>query len=281
MPPADGVIAEEEALPQRTNAGRRRREQEVDKGAQEPSGSGIVAEHGPRDGKVSDQGRHIEAETLHAEGQASGQKDEGRGMSGAGPSGIAKASVAARSGGPEPGGGGGEGGGGEGKGGGGGAEGGAGGEDAPFVYRTAAVGHYQFEYLDHTADIQLHAWGSDLTEAFEQCGLAMFNYMSPLKRVKPVESRTYRAEAHDLQSLLYAFLDELLFEFATEGYFLARELTITRFDREAWVIEAEGRGECFDPSRHDTGTEVKAITYSAMSIREAEGDADVFVIVDI
>lgn len=29
------------------------------------------------------------------------------------------------------------------------------------------------------------------------------------------------------------------------------------------------------------GTEVKAITYSAMSIRETEGDAEVFVIVDI
>jgi SHS2 domain-containing protein len=29
------------------------------------------------------------------------------------------------------------------------------------------------------------------------------------------------------------------------------------------------------------GTEVKAITYSAMQIREADGDAEVFVIVDI
>lgn len=40
-------------------------------------------------------------------------------------------------------------------------------------------------------------------------------------------------------------------------------------------------GETFDRSRHEVGTEVKAITYSAMSIRETEGDAEVFVIVDI
>ena len=41
------------------------------------------------------------------------------------------------------------------------------------------------------------------------------------------------------------------------------------------------RGEKFDRTRHEIGTEVKAITYSAMQIREQEGDAEVFVIVDI
>ena len=41
------------------------------------------------------------------------------------------------------------------------------------------------------------------------------------------------------------------------------------------------RGQYFDRSRHVSGTEVKAITYSAMQIREAPGDAEVFVIVDI
>lgn len=41
------------------------------------------------------------------------------------------------------------------------------------------------------------------------------------------------------------------------------------------------RGERFDRNHHECGTEVKAITYSAMQIRQADGDAEVFVIVDI
>jgi SHS2 domain-containing protein len=35
------------------------------------------------------------------------------------------------------------------------------------------------------------------------------------------------------------------------------------------------------PGQHEQGTEVKAITYSAMQIHERETDAEVFVIVDI
>lgn len=41
------------------------------------------------------------------------------------------------------------------------------------------------------------------------------------------------------------------------------------------------KGESFDRARHECGTEVKAITYSAMQIHEHEGKAEVFVIVDI
>jgi SHS2 domain-containing protein len=47
------------------------------------------------------------------------------------------------------------------------------------------------------------------------------------------------------------------------------------------VAAAVRRGEKFDRSRHECGTEVKAITFSAMQIRQQPGDAEVFVIVDI
>ena len=40
-------------------------------------------------------------------------------------------------------------------------------------------------------------------------------------------------------------------------------------------------GETFTLGKHPQGTEVKAITYSAMRVTEAEGRTDVLVIVDI
>ena len=46
-------------------------------------------------------------------------------------------------------------------------------------------------------------------------------------------------------------------------------------------IKATGFGETFDLSKHPQGTEVKAITYSAMQINENPNFAEVFVIIDI
>ena len=81
--------------------------------------------------------------------------------------------------------------------------------------------------------------GETLQEAFENVGLCMFNYMTPLEGLAPGETRTLSAEGHDLPSLLYHWLDELLFAFSTD-FFVPCSLKITKFDREAWKIEAEG-----------------------------------------
>lgn len=42
-----------------------------------------------------------------------------------------------------------------------------------------------------------------------------------------------------MQSLLFNFLDELLYRFHTE-FFVACELEVTRIDRDAWKAEAVG-----------------------------------------
>ncbi len=46
-------------------------------------------------------------------------------------------------------------------------------------------------------------------------------------------------EGHDEQSLLYNFLDELLFVFGTE-MLVCREITMVKLDRVLWRIQAIG-----------------------------------------
>ena len=54
-----------------------------------------------------------------------------------------------------------------------------------------------------------------------------------------VPCRTFEAEGHDMQSLVFNFLDELLFIFSTE-FFTCKELTVVEIDRSNWRIKASG-----------------------------------------
>ncbi|TGZ48379.1 protein archease-like [Temnothorax longispinosus] len=141
----------------------------------------------------------------------------------------------------------------------------------------------KYEYLDHTADVQLHAWGDTLDEAFEQCAIAMFNYMTDLERVEMTQVHHIEADGDDMESLLFHFLDELLFMFSAEPYIVAKKVKITEFDRQGFKIKATAYGEEFVIGKHTQGSEVKAITYSAMQIYERPrvDRPEIFVIIDI
>ncbi|XP_053948659.1 protein archease-like [Anastrepha ludens] len=141
----------------------------------------------------------------------------------------------------------------------------------------------KYEYLDHTADVQLHAWGSTLQEAFEQCGMAMFGYMTELEYVSVKQCFRVEAKGDDIEGLLYHFLDELLFLFSIEPYIICRKLEITKLNLEDFEIECRCYGESFEIGKHPQGTEVKAITYSAMQViqKPEENHFEVFVIIDI
>ncbi|XP_034186479.1 protein archease [Osmia lignaria lignaria] len=141
----------------------------------------------------------------------------------------------------------------------------------------------KYEYLDHTADVQLHAWGDTMEEAFEQCAMAMFGLMTDLARVQIKQVHKVEAEGHDMESLLFHFLDELLFMFSAEPYIVAKKVDIVTFDRENFKITAVAYGEEFTIGKHTQNAEVKAITYSAMQIldRPRTERPEIFVIVDI
>lgn len=140
----------------------------------------------------------------------------------------------------------------------------------------------QYEYRDHTADIQLHSWGQNLQEAFEYVGLCMFGYMTNLERVEVDEEKTqeFTVEGHDMNSLLFNYLDELLYRFNTDEIVVC-DLRILDFDEKLFKVKVHARGEHFSIKKHLQGTEIKAITYSAMQVLQTATQVDIYVIVDI
>nr|XP_054115073.1 protein archease isoform X6 [Callithrix jacchus] len=84
----------------------------------------------------------------------------------------------------------------------------------------------------------------------------------------------------DLQSLLFHFLDEWLYKFSADEFFIPREVKVLSIDQRNFKLRSIGWGEEFSLSKHPQGTEVKAITYSAMQVYNEE-KPEVFVIIDI
>lgn len=147
--------------------------------------------------------------------------------------------------------------------------------------RSLQVPGTKYEYLDHTADVQIHAWGDSLLEAFEQAVEAMFGYVTEIDKVEEIFQQEIEADGDDMMSLLYHLLDEFLYIFSVDSFFIAKRVKIIEFDKTNFKIKAIGFGETFDIAKHPQGTEVKAITYSNMQIYDEEERHEVFVIIDI
>lgn len=146
----------------------------------------------------------------------------------------------------------------------------------------------KYEYLDHTADVQIHAWGDTLTEAFQNGAIAMMAYITDIKQVEVKDKEVLEVVGSDLNGLLYRFLDEILFLFNAEPNFLSKRVRILEFDKidhgdgdTSYKIKAECYGESFALSKHCQGTEIKAITYSAMKVTDDPDCHEVYFIVDI
>lgn len=140
----------------------------------------------------------------------------------------------------------------------------------------------KYEFLDHTADVQIHAWGDDIRETFENAAIAMTAYITDIKTIEIKTKEEINVEADDLTGLLYRFLDEILFLFNAEPYLLSKRVRIMDFQTSVrFSIKAECYGESFAISKHPQGTEIKAITYSAMKINDEPNRHEVYFIVDI
>ena len=135
-----------------------------------------------------------------------------------------------------------------------------------------------YSFFDHTADIGIRASGSTLAEVFAQFARGLTALIAEDSALEPRETRPIRLSAVDAESLLLAWLQELLFWFSTDRFlpveYALEEVTPTS-------LRGVVRGERFDPSRHIQGREVKAITRHLLDVKRQGGGWQGQVIVDI
>lgn len=140
-----------------------------------------------------------------------------------------------------------------------------------------------FEFEEHTADVQVRAWGDTLEQAYAQTALSLMHTISPnLDKIEQSASKDLEIISEDKQSLLFDFLSEFLYIFDVEGLiFSSIEVhKIEKIDDE-FQINVTLKGEKFDREKHAIGTEVKAITYSFLTIKEGKDKVEIRIVFDI
>lgn len=123
----------------------------------------------------------------------------------------------------------------------------------------------RFEEVEHTADIAIRVWGRDLAELFANAAYGMACQLADVGSVALMMAQQVELEAYDAETLLVAWLGELLYLGEREGGvffdFDVLEVAPTR-------LRAVARGGAVQEYR----AHVKAVTFSDLKIvRTGEG----------
>ena len=124
-----------------------------------------------------------------------------------------------------------------------------------------------YEYFEVTADIGLKAYGKNLNEAFENAGMAIFNIISDTNDIDAKIEKSFEISSEDEVSLLYDYLEELLFLHEVE-FMLFSEFYVKITDD--LHLEATIKGEEINWDKHERKTEIKAITFHKMDVKKSD-----------
>lgn len=137
------------------------------------------------------------------------------------------------------------------------------------------------KFLDHTADVFFVARADTLSALFEQCAFAVEETMVDIKTVKPQEKIKILGENEKPDSLLFDFIDDLIF---FKDY---KQLIFGKF--EIMIEEKDGKyhltcfayGEKLDVGRHDPKVDVKAVTMHQFEVIQDKQGWKAKVLLDI
>ncbi len=132
----------------------------------------------------------------------------------------------------------------------------------------------RFEFIEHTADIAIKAYGDSLGSAFAAAAEAMFDIITDSAEIRPVNRTELRVESDSLESLLVKMLSDLIVVHEVERIVLT-DFKVTLTGKFAAQVSAWG--EPFDPERHAQGQHVKGVSYHMMEIHEGGSDEESFV----
>ncbi|MDI6741711.1 MAG: archease [Smithella sp.] len=124
-----------------------------------------------------------------------------------------------------------------------------------------------YKYFDHTADIGVEVTGRSRKEIFANAVQALFDVMIESKTTAESgkQHKKITVEGADAADLLINFLRELLYLFNGEKFITCSCEIIKYTSKE---LQARLTGEPFNSKKHLIKAEIKAVTYSGLTVEK-------------
>ena len=134
----------------------------------------------------------------------------------------------------------------------------------------------KFKFLEHTADIKFQAFGKNTEEVFSNSALALKETISGKIKINEIKEKKISVEGKDFESLLYNFLEEIIYLLDAENFLISKikKIEIKNFKLKAIIL-----GD--DASNYKFTNNVKAVTYNEMFVKKIKEKWVSQVVIDV
>lgn len=130
-----------------------------------------------------------------------------------------------------------------------------------------------FEEISHTADWSARIWAQDIPSLFVESARAMNSLSGTTTSPGPRQKQTFEAEGPDTESLLVAFLSELVYYAEQES--LAFEQFDVKVEPKKLQVEMEGAPIA------SVDKAIKAATYHNLKIEKTSEGFEITIVFDV
>lgn len=130
-----------------------------------------------------------------------------------------------------------------------------------------------FREREHTADWELEVWAPNWPALLEQAARGMYQLMGTRLQPEPRLTRQFKLQALDRESVLVAFLSELLYfgEMEAQGF----DTFDIKLEADTMQVQLGGAPLA------SQSKEIKAVTYHNLAILETDRGLEVTIVFDV
>ena len=134
----------------------------------------------------------------------------------------------------------------------------------------------KYKFLEHTEDVKFQAFGKNSEEVFENSALALKELICGKIKIKEEKNKIIKVKGKDFESLLYNFLEEIIYFVDAENFIISKVNNIKIKD---FKLNAKISGD--KVSNYNFNNEVKAVTYNEMFVKEIKRKWTSQVVLDV